>query len=216
MRRPLSTALEPSQRLSHFAARGHEFWQGWHFRLEDLRATRQSDPESRATVTSDIVPIREEHIAGFHAALDAVARERKYLSFLAAPPIERTAAFVRSNIQKGNPQLVAADGATVVGWCDVTPLERETDKHGGTLGMGIVRGWRGKGIGETLIRRTPAAARDFGLHRIELTVYTDNPLAKALYEKVGFKMEGIKRRAARFSDREVDVIMMALLFDEAR
>ena len=53
MRRPLSTALEPSQRLSHFAARGHEFWQGWHFRLEDLRATRQSDPESRATVTSD-------------------------------------------------------------------------------------------------------------------------------------------------------------------
>ena len=35
----------------------------------------------------DIASIREEHIEGYHAALDVVARERRYLSFLEAPPI---------------------------------------------------------------------------------------------------------------------------------
>ena len=54
-----------------------------------------------------IEPIAGAHIAGFHAALDRVARERRYLALLEAPPLERTAEFVRGNIAGGNPQYVA-------------------------------------------------------------------------------------------------------------
>jgi hypothetical protein len=49
----------------------------------------------------DIVPIGKAHIEGFHAALDAIARERAYLAFLEAPPIEETRASVARNIARG-------------------------------------------------------------------------------------------------------------------
>lgn len=39
-------------------------------------------------MTFRAVPIAEEHIAGFRAALDGVARERRFLIFLEAPPYE--------------------------------------------------------------------------------------------------------------------------------
>jgi hypothetical protein len=56
-------------------------------------------------------PIAQDHIDGFHRALDIVARERRYLAFLEAPPIESTRAFVLDNIKRGSPQFVAVSAA---------------------------------------------------------------------------------------------------------
>ena len=54
-----------------------------------------------------ILPFAPEHIDGFRRTLDIVARERKYLSFLEAPPLEATREFVLNNIARRNPQFVA-------------------------------------------------------------------------------------------------------------
>ena len=158
-----------------------------------------------------IVPIAEEHIAGFHAAVDSVARERLFLAMLKAPPIEESAEFVRTNIRKGNPQVVALVGGQVVGWCDVFPEKRETMAHGGVLGMGVIDGFRGKGIGIALMRAALSRAQEAGLTRVELTVREDNLRAKALYEKVGFAVEGVKRKAALFDGKYYDLILMSRL-----
>jgi RimJ/RimL family protein N-acetyltransferase len=159
-----------------------------------------------------ILPITEEHIAGFHAAVDSVARERLFLAMLTAPPIEESAEFVRTNIRKGNPQFVALVGGQVVGWCDVFPEKRETMAHGGVLGMGVIDGFRGKGIGIALMRAALSRAKEAGLSRVELTVREDNLRAKALYEKVGFAVEGVKRKAALFDGKYYDLILMSRLF----
>jgi RimJ/RimL family protein N-acetyltransferase len=164
-------------------------------------------------MTVDIVPIREDLIEGFHATLDVVCRERIYLAFLETPPIEVTREFVRTNIAKGHPQLVAMEGCRVVGWCDVTPQPRATMRHGGVLGMGLVPEWRRRGLGERLIRQTLEAARAFGFSRVELTVRHDNLRAQALYRNVGFQVEGQKRRALLVDGAFYDLVMMALLFD---
>ena len=55
--------------------------------------------------------------------------------------------------------------------------------------------FRRQGIGERLIRQTLAAARAFGLHRVELTVRENNAGAIALYKKFGFAIEGLQRNA---------------------
>jgi hypothetical protein len=89
-------------------------------------------------MTIDIVAIREDRIDGFHAALDEVCRERIYLAFLTAPPIEETRAFLHGNMAKGTPQLVATHGERVVGWCDVNPVQRPTMRHGGVLAIGLL------------------------------------------------------------------------------
>ena len=51
----------------------------------------------------EIRPIAEDHIASFRETLDVVARERKFLSFLEAPPLEQMRHFVLNNIKEGYP-----------------------------------------------------------------------------------------------------------------
>ena len=86
----------------------------------------------------EIVPIAEGHIVGFHRALDFVARERRYLAFLEAPPIESVRAFVRDNIARNYPQLVVLSAGEVVGWCDILPKSRPVHAHVGVLGVALL------------------------------------------------------------------------------
>jgi RimJ/RimL family protein N-acetyltransferase len=55
-----------------------------------------------------------------------------------------------------------------------------------------------------------------GLHRISLEVYTFNPRARRVYEKVGFVAEGVLRDALRTPDGWVDAEVMSILADEWR
>jgi ribosomal protein S18 acetylase RimI-like enzyme len=161
----------------------------------------------------EIVPIAQGHIDGFHRALDIVARERRYLAFLEAPPIEATRAFVLDNIKRGHPQFVAvAASGEVVGWCDVTPMSRPTQAHRGVFGVGLLPQFRGQGIGTKLTKKALAAARAFGLHRVELTVREHNTSAIGLYGKEGFEIEGVQRDAVLVDGMYEDVVCMAVVF----
>ena len=163
-------------------------------------------------MTYQIVPIANEHISGFHAAIDVVARERKYLAHLEAPPFEETRRFVLRNIEHGHPQFVALSAGTVVGWCDVLPnRSRIIYSHCGTLGVGLLPEFRGKGIGRQLMRRTIDAAFAFGLTRIELTVRQGNTKAIALYKSLGFEIEGLHRNAVCIEGHYENLHSMALL-----
>ena len=160
----------------------------------------------------DIVPIEENHIDSFHRTLDIVARERRYLALLQAPPIESTRAFVCNNIERGYPQWVALSADEVVGWCDVKPKSLPIYAHIGVLGMGLLPPFRRQGIGTLLIRRTLVAAKAFGLSRVELTVRENNTSAVELYKKVGFEVEGLQRNAILVDDVNENLILMAVLF----
>ena len=98
-----------------------------------------------------VVPIERRHIAGFREVLDGVARERRYLAFLEAPPMARVRRFVLDGLRAGIAQYVAVDGERVVGWCDVTPRSHETLRHSGALGMGVAASHRGIGVGAALL-----------------------------------------------------------------
>ena len=162
-------------------------------------------------MTIEVRPIREEDIESFHAAIDVVAREHKFLALLEAPPIEQARAFVRRNIEQGYPQFVAITDQQVVGWCNIPPAAREVMAHVGDLFMGLLPDWRGQGLGERLLRESLAAADAFGYLRIELGVFAGNARAVALYRKAGFVEEGIKRRAVLIDGVFHDEIIMGRL-----
>src|SRR5262249_53955175 len=128
----------------------------------------------------EIVPIAPGHIDSFHRTLDLVARERRYLALLEAPPIEEFRGFVLNVISRGYPQFVTLSDGEVVGWCDVLPKGRPIYAHAGVLGMGLLPPFRGLGLGRRLLRQTVDAARANGLSRVELTVREDNANAIAL------------------------------------
>jgi ribosomal protein S18 acetylase RimI-like enzyme len=157
----------------------------------------------------DIVPMERRHIAGFRGVLDAVARERRYLAFTAAPPLARVRRFVLNNLRNGAAQFVAVDDGQVVGWCDVTPKTQDTLRHSGILGMGVAATHRGQGLGTQLLSTTIDDAAGRGLTRIELTVRADNAAAIELYRRFGFEFEGSCRHFMVVGERYYDALLMA-------
>ncbi len=187
------------------------------FTIEDCNGTLLCFCAEAARDLSDVTVRRSvpQDTESFRRCLDAVARERRWLAFLEAPPLEEVAAFLRQNAPI---QFVAVRGDEVVGWCDVTPNRFEGYRHSGVLGMGLLAGFRGGGLGRRLLRETIDAAGAGGISRIELAVLASNASAVALYERFGFVHEG-RRRAARILDgRREDILCMARVrpADESR
>lgn len=158
-----------------------------------------------------IEPMRLDHVEGYRRALDVVARERKYLTMLEAQSEPDTLQFVKSNLENGNPMLVALAGREVVGWCDVRREFFPSRAHRGTLGMGLLPEWRGRGLGQRLLEATLGEARRSGFKRIELDVHADNQRAIGLYEKAGFVREGLLRNASLIDGVFRDAILMAIV-----
>ncbi len=151
-----------------------------------------------------------DRVPDFWKALDEVARERKYLLFTEGPDIEGTRKFLSDIVKNQWTQFLAMENDRVVGWCDIIPYSYEGCRHVGQVGMGVVSSHRRQGIGEQLIRRAIAHAREKGLGRIELEVFSTNEGAIALYEKIGFVVEGVKKKMRRIDGMEHDSIVMAL------
>lgn len=158
-----------------------------------------------------IVPATIDRAESFWRALDEVARERQYLLFTEAPPVEKTREFVAEILAKGWSQFYAVREDQVVGWCDIIRHERVGMTHSGDLGIGVLPAFRGMGIGRRLLTATIDDSFNKGIQRIELEVFASNERAMLLYRVAGFVEEGRKRRA-RFIDGEFDdFILMALL-----
>lgn len=165
-------------------------------------------------MTVVITATRAEHVVTFRETLDAVAREKKYLSMVQAPPLEQMQRFVQDNLHRGSPQFVALDGQQVVGWADVIPGWAHGVAHTGRLGMGVLRPYRGQGIGRRLLEACIACSWEIGLARLELEVRGDNEHAIRLYRRLGFVLEGNKRRGIRIEHQYHDLLQMGLLRDE--
>jgi RimJ/RimL family protein N-acetyltransferase len=161
--------------------------------------------------TITIVPISLQHVAGFHACLDGVARERRYLAQLQAPPLAEVEAFVRENLAEDKVQFVALEGEQVVGWADAIGHWPAAMRHGASVGMGVLASHRGRGIGQGLLEACIDKAWAQGFKRIELQVRCDNLRAIALYERLGFVHEGRKRSALCIDGVYGDAFFMALL-----
>jgi putative acetyltransferase len=160
-----------------------------------------------------VVPISEAHAERFHACLDAVAREKRYLAQIQAPPLERIHAFVREGVANNAAQFVALDGTTVVGWCDIFPGWAHAVQHCGTLGMGVLAAYRGRRIGQELLSATLAKARSNGITRIVLEARMDNTRAIKLYERMGFAHEARKRNALRIEGVYDEAVQMSLIYE---
>ena len=119
---------------------------------------------------------------------------------------------VREQLTKsgeGDHLLVAEIEGEVVGVIGLHTSSRPRVNHKAEVGMMVRDDWKGKGVGAALMRAViELADKWLNLTRIELTVFTDNESAIALYRKFGFEIEGTLRKYA-FRDGEfVDAFAM--------
>lgn len=158
-----------------------------------------------------IQPIALAHARSFHACLDTVARELRYLAQLAAPPLDKMTDFVRDCVANDLPQFVALVDEQVVGWADVLPHWAPALAHRGSLGMGILPAWRGQGLGGRLLEACIIKAWGRGISRIELEARADNANAISLYERLGFVHEVTHQRGMYMDGQYFDTRQMCLL-----
>lgn len=156
----------------------------------------------RSTAPSDATSLSQ--------AIGQVARERRWLAAVEPFTEAETRMFVQLNRAVGVPQFVAVYEMEVIGWCDLVRLYSYPGyEHNGRLGMGVILGWRGRGLGRALLDRVLEAAPAAGFRRVELEVYASNTTALGLYRSRGFEVEGVKR-GMRILDGQVDdVVCMA-------
>jgi putative acetyltransferase len=115
-----------------------------------------------------------------------------------------------ANYRPGSRSLVAEVDGRVVGNLGLTPEGSDRRKHVGSIGMAVHDDFQGQGVGTALMEVIiELAERWMGLTRIELSVYTDNAPAIALYKKFGFEIEGTAPRYAFRDGEYVDAYYMA-------
>lgn len=74
---------------------------------------------------------------------------------------------------------------------------------------------QGRGFGAAMMRKALAIAFDqLGVHRVELGVFDVNPRAIALYERVGFVRDGVRRESFKVRDGWWGEVIMSVLSDD--
>jgi RimJ/RimL family protein N-acetyltransferase len=151
----------------------------------------------------------------FAENVQSVADERRYI-FTEEVSTERKKSMGKLFADRSCLVIVAEVGAgrarKIVG---SLTLERygnvEKTRHVRVLGMLVVRGYRGLGIGTKLmVHALEWAKSQNDLEKIVLGVFSNNRRALRLYEKFGFKVEGVKKRHYYIAGKPADEIDMAL------
>ncbi|MGF1727131.1 GNAT family N-acetyltransferase [Photobacterium nomapromontoriensis] len=106
--------------------------------------------------------------------------------------------------------LLAENDGKVVGQASLHIEENPRRRHVAGVGMAVHDDFHRNGVGTQLLSALVDLAENWaGVTRIELTVYTDNDAAIALYEKCGFVIEGTARHYAFRNGEYVDIYYMA-------
>lgn len=104
--------------------------------------------------------------------------------------------------------VVAEENGKVVGLCDVHRIRPGTEEeHSAVLGIAIRKEYRGKGIGELMIKKVIELSKG-KFEILKLEVFSVNSRAISLYKKLGFVEYGTLPKAIKRGNRYYDSVYM--------
>lgn len=120
--------------------------------------------------------------------------------------------WISSNLEKPYAiVLIAITDGEIVGILDFSSGHRNRIAHTGEFGMSVAKAYRNKGIGSLLLESLFKWAKETNkIEKINLQVHATNENAIQVYKKMGFSVEGTRKKELKYSDNEyVDSILMA-------
>ncbi|ANS75073.1 hypothetical protein AWM70_11045 [Paenibacillus yonginensis] len=161
---------------------------------------------------------KQEDLADYTAFLED--KEMLYLTGSTAVSFtpEQNAAWLERIAQPGKDRvdfmIVPKDSGRLIGEVVLNDIDWDNSSANIRIAIGQAQA-RGKGYGQEAMRRmVEYGFRELGLHRIHLGVYSFNPRALHVYEKIGFKHEGVERDALYQDGKYHDMIRMSMLEHE--
>lgn len=138
--------------------------------------------------------------------------ETKYMLY---EPGERTKnltrieALINNSVEGDDFLLVAEAEGQIVGYISAQKGGLKRIAHSAYIVVGVLKDYRGQGIGTEFFKQLDRWALEKKVTRLELTVICENEVAKHLYEKHGFEVEGVKRKSVFVEGTYLDEFYMA-------
>ena len=164
------------------------------------------------------ITIRRAEPDDFGVVCEVFADESAYSGTLQVPfpSKERWRKFMAEPAD-GDYLLLAFVDGEVAGHAGIHPVGRSPRRaHARMLGMAVQKRFQGQGVGQALMQAlVDLADKWLPVTRLELTVFTDNERAIALYKKFGFQVEGTHKAYALRDGKYIDVHAMARIREKA-
>ncbi|HUE40173.1 MAG TPA: GNAT family N-acetyltransferase, partial [Candidatus Binatia bacterium] len=116
-----------------------------------------------------------------------------------------------ANLESGRTLTVLAEaGGTVIGYSSVHKNEVSWQRHLGEMRIQVAPSARAQGLGRVLAAEMFAIARDEGLGKIVVQMTEEQRAARALVERLGFRVEALLQDFVIDRDgRTHDVVLMS-------
>jgi RimJ/RimL family protein N-acetyltransferase len=178
-----------------------------------------SEPNAKPTLRGERVllrPLGPEDAAPVHAATEE-PEGRRLTGTRATFTLEGVEAWLASIATRSDRVDLAITDAvsgTFLGEAVLNDIDEWNRSAGFRIALAAPRHY-GRGYGSEAARLLLGYGfRELGLHRVELEVFAFNARAIHVYEKLGFRREGVRREALRLEDGWHDALVMGLLEDE--
>lgn len=117
--------------------------------------------------------------------------------------------------EEGFYNLVAESSGKVIGQLSLNVCQSPRRRHVAEFGMAVAEEHQGQGVGSALLRAALDMADNWlNIRRMELTVYSSNEAAIALYERFGFEVEAELTDYAFQYGNYVPALCMARINDQ--
>jgi phosphinothricin acetyltransferase len=105
-------------------------------------------------------------------------------------------------------RLVARPAEPVVGWAALSPVSRRRCYAGvAEVSVYVAAGWRGQGVGRTLLDAVIAEAERHGIWTLQGATFPENEASLRLQEACGFRQIGRRERVAQLHGVWRDTIL---------
>lgn len=147
---------------------------------------------------------KREDAAELLACYKAMAGETEFL--LSSPEdirytVEGEERFIESALENDGLLLLMCEmNGHIVGDCEIRRMPAAKARHRANIGISLRKAVWGQGIGTAMFRALITQAKAWGLTQIELDFIEGNVRARALYEKMGFRVVGYTPNAIRQKD----------------
>jgi RimJ/RimL family protein N-acetyltransferase len=153
---------------------------------------------------------RPKDARGVISAIDTVAAEGIFLAtdcYVPTPTWERI--IYRPSDAPLDLLLIAEINDRVIAWCRLFRSEFGNKSfHVAEIGYGILKAYRGYGIGTELIQQTLLWAQSQGYCKLIISVFSNNIRSLQVLKKLGFLITGVRNQQYRVGNDYVDEILM--------
>jgi len=110
---------------------------------------------------------------------------------------------------RGQPRLVARDGARVLGWAALLPVSARA-VYAGVAEVSVYVGAdaRGRGVGRALLSELVRRSEEDGVWTLQAGIFPENGASLGLHRSCGFRIVGIRKRLGRLAGAWRDVMLL--------